>query len=137
MAEAISLAEELKDMYSLATALGYAASLDIAESNPAELERYSSDKIELSTRHHFGHWLAVGSIHRGWVRSASDDTAQGIALIEQGIRDYRATASVLGLPIYLLLLGRKLAARTASRSIRVRRQTMAVFSFKRWRGPLR
>jgi predicted ATPase len=67
------------------------------------VERYSSDLIELSTRHHFAHWLAVGSILRGWARSASVDPAEGIAWIEQGIRDFRATGSVLGMPIYLLV----------------------------------
>ena len=46
-------------------------------------------------------WLAVGAIFRGWARSASGDTAEGIPWIEQGIRDYRATGSVLGLPYYL------------------------------------
>jgi hypothetical protein len=73
MPEAISLAEELKDMHSLAVALGFAASLEIAEHNLAEVERYSSDLIELSTRYHFAHHLAVGSIFRGWARSASGD----------------------------------------------------------------
>ena len=49
-------------------------------------------------------WLAIGAINRGWTRSVSGDTAQGIAWIEQGIRDYRATGAVLALPGYL---GRK------------------------------
>jgi tetratricopeptide (TPR) repeat protein len=101
MAEAISLAEELKDMYGLAVALSSAASLEIAEHNLAEVERCSSDLIELSTRHHFAHFLAVGSIFRGWARSASGDTAEGIPWIEQGIRDFRATGTVLGLPSHL------------------------------------
>jgi len=57
MAEAISLAEELKDMYSLAMTLGVAATLEVGERNFAQVERYSSDLIELSTRHHFAHWL--------------------------------------------------------------------------------
>ena len=48
-------------------------------------------------------WLAVGAILRGWARSASGDTAEGISWIEQGIRDFRATGSVLGLPYYLAL----------------------------------
>jgi len=103
MAEAISLAQELKDMYSLAMTLGVAARLEIGERNLAEVERYSSDVIELSTRHHFGYWLAVGSIFRGWARSVSGDTAEGNLWVEQGIKDFRATGTVLGLPIYLSL----------------------------------
>jgi tetratricopeptide (TPR) repeat protein len=98
IAEAISIAKELKDMNALALALNWAASLGCAERNPAEVDRYSSDLIELSTRHNFVFWLAAGAIFRGWARSASGDTAEGIPWIEQGLRDYRATGTVLGLP---------------------------------------
>ena len=69
------------------------------ERNPAEVERLASDLIELSTRQNFAHWLAAGEILRGWARSASGDTAEGISWIEDGIRDYRATGAMLGLPI--------------------------------------
>jgi hypothetical protein len=41
------------------------------------------------------------AIWRCWARSASGDTAEGIPGIEQGIRDFRATGSVLGLPLHL------------------------------------
>ena len=40
----------------------------------------------------------MGAIWQGWARSASGDTAEGIPRIEQGIRDYRAIGSLLGLP---------------------------------------
>ena len=40
---------------------------------------------------------------RGWARSVSGDTAEGIAWIEHGIRDYRATGSMLGMPYFLAL----------------------------------
>jgi serine/threonine protein kinase/tetratricopeptide (TPR) repeat protein len=99
--EAISLAKELNDMHGLTSTLYYAASIAYHERNPAEVERLASDVIELSTRHHFAHWLALGSILRGWARSASGDTVEGISWIEEGIRDYRATGAIIGLP-YLL-----------------------------------
>jgi hypothetical protein len=54
--------------------------------------------IELSTRHNFAQWLAVGASWRGWALSASGNPAEGITWIEQGIRDYRANGSVLGVP---------------------------------------
>jgi hypothetical protein len=101
MVEAISLAKELNDMHGLASTLYYAASFAYHERNPAEVERLASDVIELSTRHHFAHWLAIGSILRGWARSASGDTVEGISWIEDGIRDYRATSANIGLS-YLL-----------------------------------
>jgi serine/threonine protein kinase len=101
--EAISLAKELKDMPALALALNWAAILAINERNPAEVDRLASDLIELSTRYNIVYWLALGAIYRGWARSASRDTAEGIPWIEQGIRDFRVTGSVLGLPHYLAL----------------------------------
>jgi hypothetical protein len=101
MVEAIALAKELNDMHGLASTLYYAASFAYHERNPAEVERLASDVIELSTRHHFALWLALGSILRGWARSASGDTVEGISWIEDGIRDYRATGSIIGLPYFL------------------------------------
>ena len=101
--QAISLANELKDTHALTIALGWAMGLAEIEHNPAEVDRLASLIIELSTRDNFAQHLAEGAIHRGWARSASGDTTEGIALLEQGIRDFRATGGVLGLPYYLSL----------------------------------
>jgi serine/threonine protein kinase/predicted ATPase len=101
MDEAMSIAKELKDMNALAMALAWAAVLGQCGRNPAEVDRLASDLIELSTRHNFGYWLAFGAILRGWARSASGDTAEGIQWIEHGIRDSRATGPLLTLPYYL------------------------------------
>jgi predicted ATPase len=103
MDRAISLAKELKDMHILALALHWAAILALNERNVAEVDRLASEITELSARHKFESWLALGAIHRGWARSVSGDTAEGIPWIEQGIRDLRATGTVLGLAGYLTL----------------------------------
>jgi tetratricopeptide (TPR) repeat protein len=100
LGEAISLAKELRDVHALAVALGWAAGLAAIESNPAEVDRLASELIELSVRHQFLHWQAIGAIHRGWARSASGNTAEGIPLLEQGIRDFRATGWVVSLPYH-------------------------------------
>ena len=73
------------------------------ERNPAEVERLASDLIELSTRQNFALFLAAGEILRGWTRSASGDTAEGLAWIEDGIDDCRATGAMLRVPYYLAL----------------------------------
>jgi tetratricopeptide (TPR) repeat protein len=101
--EAISLAKELNDLTALALALDWAAALGNCERNPTEVDRLASEMIELSTRHNFVFWLAVGAIYRGWARSASGDTVEGISWIEDGIRDYRATGAIIRLPFYLVL----------------------------------
>ena len=71
-------------MHALAVALHYAAHLAYYERNPAEVERLASELIELSTRHNFVYWLASGEILRGWARSASGDTAEGILVDRAG-----------------------------------------------------
>jgi predicted ATPase len=103
MEEAISLAKELNETNSLAVALHFAAFLARYERNPAEVERLASDLIELSTVQNFGYWLACGAISRGWGRSVSGDTDQGIAWMENGIRDYRATGSIVVVPCWLIM----------------------------------
>jgi len=103
MDEAISLAKELKDWHALAVALNFAAGFYCCERKPAEVERLALEAIDLSTRHNFAAWLATGGIYRGWARSVSGDTAQGILWTEQGLRDYRATGAVLGIPFRLTL----------------------------------
>jgi predicted ATPase len=88
-------------MNAFALALAWPAILAYYEHNPAEVDRLASDLIELSTRHNFAYWLALGAIYRGWARSASGDTAEGIPWIEHGIRDLQATGTVLSLPAHL------------------------------------
>jgi len=100
LAEAIALAKELNDMHGLALALCWAAIFGHLERNPAEVERFASELIELSTRQNFPYWIALGSIFRGWALSASGNTAEGISWIEDGIRNHRAN-SIMGMPYYL------------------------------------
>jgi hypothetical protein len=101
IAEAVTVAKELHATASLAMVLQFAAGLAYYERNPAEVDRWASDLIELAVRHNFALHLATGSINRGWVRSVSGDTAEGISLIEDGIRECRATGSIIGLPFFL------------------------------------
>ena len=102
LAEAIALAKELNDMHGLALALLWAAIFGHLERNPAEVERFASELIELSTRQNFPYWIVLGSILRGWALSASGNTAEGISWIEDGIRNHRAN-SIMGMPYYLVL----------------------------------
>jgi hypothetical protein len=90
-------------MHGLAVALYYAALLALHERNPAEVERFASDLIEFSTSQNFPYWLVIGSILRGWARSASGNTAEGISWIIDGIRDRRTSGSILGRPLFLAL----------------------------------
>jgi predicted ATPase len=103
VAEAISVAKELSDTHALALALFHAASLGHFDRDPAEVERLTSDLIEVSTRQHFALWLTAAEILRGWARCTSGDTAGGLVCIEEGLRDYRATGPMLYMPYVLAL----------------------------------
>jgi tetratricopeptide (TPR) repeat protein len=101
MNEAISLAKELNDTNALVLTLNLAASLAYRERNPAKVDRLASEMIEVSTRHNIVFFLTVGAIHRGWARSASGDTAEGILWIENGIAEHRAAGWTLAVPDWL------------------------------------
>ena len=103
MTEAISLANQLSDAHAVAQALYLSVTLAYYERNYSEVERLASDLIELSTRHTFAFYLPVGEILRGWVRSVSGGTAEGLASIEDGIRSIRSTDSILTLPYWLAI----------------------------------
>jgi predicted ATPase len=90
-------------MVGLAAALRFSACIAHYSRNTTEVERFASDLIELSTLHNFSYWMATGTIFRGWARSVSGDTAQGISWIEQGIEDFWGTGVTLSVPYWLAL----------------------------------
>jgi serine/threonine protein kinase/predicted ATPase len=114
MMEAITAAKELNNMQALALALWHAGWLAYFERDPAEVERLASDLIELSNRQGFAPFLHRAAVLRGWARSASGGTAEGILWIENGIGDYRATGSTLDMPFLLALKAEALFAANRS-----------------------
>ncbi|MBV8967484.1 MAG: hypothetical protein JO331_00275, partial [Verrucomicrobia bacterium] len=109
MEEAISLAKTMNDLASLALALNHAWFLGQVERDLAKVELCASEVIELSTRHNLVNWLAGAAILRGWARSVSGHTAEGILWIEEGIRDhYRVSGATIGMPYFLALKGEAL-----------------------------
>jgi predicted ATPase len=103
IAEAIALAQKLNDMHGLAVALAYAARLAYYELDPEKMERVATELVELSRRHGFMHWLALGTILRGWTRGVSGKTAEGLLWIEEGIAGVRLTGTVLWMSYFFTL----------------------------------
>ena len=101
IAQAISLAKELNDQPALANSLNWAVILAYCKRNPMEVERMASNLIELSTRHRFAYWLAIGTTFRGWSRSVCGDVRGGQASIEKGIESFRATGLRGGIALAL------------------------------------
>jgi tetratricopeptide (TPR) repeat protein len=103
IAEAIALAKALQDTHALAMALYHAAFLSHYEWNPAAVERFASDLIEVSTRQNFALWVTAGEIFRGWSRSVSGNTVEALASIENGIKDIQAADQTLNVSYALAL----------------------------------
>src|SRR5215471_15411989 len=101
MAEAISLAKKLNDTQALTNALFNSGVFSYYERDVSKAERIASDTIELSTRHNFAFFSAIGSILRGWAWSASGNAEEGILSIENGIQDFLALGSRHAMPYWL------------------------------------
>ena len=101
MAEAISLAKSLNDKHALAVAIWHAAVLGYLQRRTAEVDRLASALIEFSTRQNFALWLTGGAVLRGWARTVSGDTDEGLRWIEDGLADLRASGVTLFLQLYL------------------------------------
>jgi len=101
IAEAISLAKDLKDVNAVAVTLYFAGILAFSQRNPVEVERLATELIELSARYNFAFWLPGATVLRGWARSVCGDTSEGLSWIERGVEDYRASGSTAGMPLWL------------------------------------
>ncbi len=88
-------------MHGLAVAGLHAGILACLEHNPEKVERLASELIELSTRQNFALWLAGGTVLRGWARSVSGSSAQGLSWMEDGLADLQAIGAILFVPFYL------------------------------------
>jgi tetratricopeptide (TPR) repeat protein len=127
MAAAISLSKELNDMHALTHTLWNAGFLAHFERNPIQAEHCASELIELSTRQNFASWLAGAKVFRGWARSVSGDTAEGIVWIEHGIENMRAAGWVLCLPYALSIKAEVLhLADRASEALEILREAEAL-----------
>jgi DNA-binding SARP family transcriptional activator/predicted ATPase len=103
-AEAIAAANRIRDPFSQAIALDYAALLHAlrAESGAA-LER-GREAVELCNRHSFAYYLAMGNIVTGWATAAEGRVAHGLTQLQQGLDALRALGAELRLPFYFSLL---------------------------------
>ena len=135
MEEAILLAKELNDTHGLAVVLWCAAALGHFEHNPDDMERFTADLVELSTRQSFALWLAGGEVFRGWARSASGKPTEGLSWIEKGIADWRAIGSIWCVPYFLALKAEALhMANRTSEALEAIREAQAIVptSEERW-----
>ena len=102
--EAVTLAQQSTNPYSLAYAMSWAAVFhQYCREGRAAQERAEA-AISLATEQGFPLWRAAGSILRGWALAQQGQAREGSEQIRQGLLAFRATGSELLRPYWLALL---------------------------------
>jgi class 3 adenylate cyclase/ABC-type transport system involved in cytochrome c biogenesis ATPase subunit len=65
---------------------------------------HSAMVVRLAEEHGLSLWRGLGIIYTGWSRAAKGAPDEGIAMIRDGIAQYRAVGAALSLPLYLASL---------------------------------
>jgi DNA-binding SARP family transcriptional activator/predicted ATPase len=103
MNEALTLAEERSQPFSLGMALLWSAMLhQFCREARASLER-TERLLALSDEHGLAFWGVRAKLIKGWALTEQGQVAEGLILLEQGLGEFRATAK-LALPYFLSLL---------------------------------
>jgi len=109
--EAIAAAGRIRNPFSQAVALDYAAMLHVLQGESrAALER-GRQAVELCSRHGFAYYLAMANIVTGWAEAATGDVSAGLAQLRAGLEEMRRLRAELRMPFYF-----KLQAETLGRA---------------------
>lgn len=100
----LTLAREINHSFSLAYALHHTAWLHQLCRLGVETEAASEEQIRIATDQGFPFWYASGTLYRAAGLLLQGKLEAGLALLENGLKAYRATGAGLGLPYYLSLL---------------------------------
>jgi predicted ATPase len=97
--EAIGLARELSDPFSLAFGLDYAAMLDVFRRDGESALAHAAEASGICGKYGFTYYLAWADILTGWA-TAVDDPAAGLSRLHDGLVALKATGAELRLPFY-------------------------------------
>jgi predicted ATPase len=101
---AVTAARELGHPFTLALALSFDSWLRQFEGDVALVRARADEVYEFAVAQSFGFWIGWAAIMRGWTTAAEGDPATGAAEIRQGLVDWQATGSQLGMTYFLALL---------------------------------
>jgi predicted ATPase len=102
--EAVNLAQQVAHPFSLGFAFSVAAVFYQLRREVRFTQERAAAAIRLATTQGFPQWMAGDSILRGWALAQQGQSQEGIAQIEQGLRDVRATGAEIRRPHFLALL---------------------------------
>ena len=99
--QSIELAREGTHLFSIASALVYAALVHLLRGEPPAAMERADEAIAVSTQHGLPVWLAFGLVLRAWALSRVDD-AEGagrtIGEMQQAVAQTQGTGNVLAIP---------------------------------------
>jgi tetratricopeptide (TPR) repeat protein len=93
MRKGLALARGLDHPHTLAQALWFAAELHQIRREPAKVEDYVSEGLPMLAMHGSAVGVANATMLRGWARVMQGETNQGIALMQEGLTNWRKTGS--------------------------------------------
>ena len=102
--EAVTLAQQSAHPFSLSFALSLAAGFHQLRCEEHTAQEYADAAIRLTTHQGFPHWRAYSAILRAWALAHQGPVKEGIAQIDQGLSDFRATGAEIWRPYWLALL---------------------------------
>jgi class 3 adenylate cyclase/predicted ATPase len=102
--EALALAHELSDPYSLAYARSMAPFVWQFRRDVSAVYEHAEAAVVLATERGFPHWAALGTSLRGWALAMQGQGEAGMAQVRQGLAAWRATGAVLTVPYLCIVL---------------------------------
>jgi class 3 adenylate cyclase/tetratricopeptide (TPR) repeat protein len=102
--EALRIARQRAHANTIALILAGACGLDARLRSWSLLLERATELRSHSAEHGLPFFAAQASIYRGSSLSALGHTAQGLALLTEGLAAYRATGALVGVPVFLLWL---------------------------------
>ena len=102
--EALALAQALAHPFSLAQVLVWSSWFHQLRRDARAAQQEAEAAIRLSTDQGFSIWVAMAMIFCGWALVGQGQCAQGLAQLQHGLADYRATGAESNLPDFFALL---------------------------------
>src|SRR5262249_54155377 len=102
--EAVTLAQQIVNPFSLAFALNGAAQFHQRRREARATQERAEATISLATERGFPLWRARGVVLRGWALAQQGQAQEGIEQITQGLRANRATRAEINWSYFLTLL---------------------------------
>ena len=101
---ALVQARESNSPHSLAVTLHQSCLFHQLRADMCEVEKQCAELIAIASEQSFAHWLATGTIFRGWCIAIGGERGSGLAEMRRGLASKQATGAELKVPYYLGLI---------------------------------